>query len=91
MASLDHLDQLRMEARYNRNRRDLYRAKFHSRRPTSVVRLKELERICQLDESRIRRLERELDRGSPSSLGSGSRAHTPRRAGGRPGSAGTER
>jgi hypothetical protein len=62
MVSHDHLDQLRMEARYNRNRRDLYRAKFHSRRPTSVVRLKELERICQLDESRIRRLERELGR-----------------------------
>jgi hypothetical protein len=65
MVSHDHLDQLRMEARYNRNRRDLYRAKFHSRRPTSVVRLKELERICRLDESRLRRLERELARAAP--------------------------
>ncbi len=65
MTSRRHLDQLRMEARFNRNRRDLYRAKFHSRRPTSVVRLKELERVCRLDESRLRRLERELERGAP--------------------------
>ena len=49
-----------MEARHNRNRRDLYRARFHGRRPTSAARLRELERICVLDEARLRRLEREV-------------------------------
>jgi hypothetical protein len=51
------LEQLRVELRYHRERRDLYHAKVHGRRPTSLARLEELRRACDLAESRIRRLE----------------------------------
>jgi hypothetical protein len=59
MTSLRRLEELRMDARYQRERRDLYRAKMHGPRPTSPVRLRELERACALSESRLRRAEQE--------------------------------
>jgi hypothetical protein len=59
MTSLRHLEELRIDARYQRQRRDLYRAKMHGPRPTSPVRLRELERACALSESRLRRAEQE--------------------------------
>jgi hypothetical protein len=59
MTSLRRLDELRDDARYHRERRDLYRAKMHGPRPTSPVHLKELERACALSESRLRRAEQE--------------------------------
>jgi hypothetical protein len=43
MTSLRRLDELRAQARYHRERRDLYRAKMHGPRPTSSARLRELE------------------------------------------------
>ena len=59
MTSLRRLDELRDDARYHRERRDLYRAKMHGPRPTSPVHLKELERACALSEARLRRAEQE--------------------------------
>jgi hypothetical protein len=50
---------LRAEERYLRERRDLYRAKVYGPRPTSLERLRELERQHELAESRLRRAERE--------------------------------
>jgi hypothetical protein len=60
MTSLRRLDELRADARYHRERRDLYRAKMHGPRPASAVQLKELERACALSEARLRRAEQEL-------------------------------
>lgn len=57
--SLRRLEELRVDARYHRERRDLYRAKMHGSRPTSPARLRELERACALSEARLRRAEQE--------------------------------
>ncbi len=59
----DRLDALRAEARYHRQRLDLYRAKMYAQRPATLTRLRELERIAQAAEERARRAEQEL--GSP--------------------------
>jgi hypothetical protein len=59
MTSLRRLDELRAEARYHSDCRDLYRAKMYGPRPASLVQLKELERACALSESRLRRAEQE--------------------------------
>jgi hypothetical protein len=40
----DELARLKMDARYHRERRDLYRAKSYGRHATSPERLRELER-----------------------------------------------
>jgi hypothetical protein len=40
----DRLARLRQDARYHRERRDLYRAKAYGPRPTRPERLRELER-----------------------------------------------
>ena len=53
------LEQLRAEAAYLRNRRDLYRAKVYGPRPAQVSRLEDLERQYDLAESRLRRAERD--------------------------------
>jgi hypothetical protein len=60
MTSADRLQELRADARYHRERRDLYRAKMHGPMPTSPVRLTELERACALSASRLRRAEQDL-------------------------------
>jgi hypothetical protein len=52
------LEGLRATARYDRERRDLYRAKVLGPRPTRPARLEELERAAALSESRMRRAER---------------------------------
>jgi hypothetical protein len=49
------LEELEAEARYQRERRDLYRARAYSSRPVSAARLRELERSCQMAEDRLRR------------------------------------
>jgi hypothetical protein len=59
MTSPRRLDELRADARYHRERRDLYRAKLHGPRPTSPVQLRELERASVLSEARLRRAEQE--------------------------------
>lgn len=55
----EHLDRLRAEVDYLRRRRDIYRAKVYGSRPTSLARLRELERETDLAESRLRRAERD--------------------------------
>jgi hypothetical protein len=51
------LEELRATARYDRERRDVYRAKVMGPRPTSPARLEALTRACDLSESRLRRAE----------------------------------
>ena len=55
MTAPDHLDQLRAEVAYRRQRLALYRAKTYGRRPTSAARLSELEREYELAVSRVKR------------------------------------
>jgi hypothetical protein len=59
MTSLRRLEELRLDARYDRERLDLYRAKVYGPGPTSPVRLKALERTCVLSEARLRRAKQE--------------------------------
>ena len=59
MSSSDRIEDLRAEARYARERYDLYRAKMYGMRPTSLSRLRELERIHQGADARLRRAEQE--------------------------------
>jgi hypothetical protein len=55
MTATDHLEQLRAEAAYRRQRLDLYRAKAYGPRPTTAARLTELEREYELAASRLKR------------------------------------
>ena len=63
MSSSDRIEVLEAEARYARERHDLYRAKMYSGRPTTMSRLRELERIDQGAESRLRAAK--LERAAP--------------------------
>ena len=49
------IESLEAEARYARERYDLYRAKTYGPRPTSLARLRELERIHQGADARLQR------------------------------------
>jgi hypothetical protein len=60
------MEELQAEARYHRERYDLYRAKTYGPRPTSATKLSELERRCRGAEARLREAERE--NVSPSEL-----------------------
>jgi hypothetical protein len=60
MTSLLRMDELKLDARYHRDRRDLYRAKMYGPRPANLVELKKLERSCVLSQARLRRAELEL-------------------------------
>jgi uncharacterized membrane protein YccC len=62
MTSADRLEELKAAARYHRERLELYRAKVHSSRPTTVARLRELERACEYAERSLRRAQREPQR-----------------------------
>jgi hypothetical protein len=53
------IEELRAEARYARERYDLYRAKMYGLRPTTITRFRELERICRGAEARLRRAQEE--------------------------------
>jgi hypothetical protein len=61
MTSLRRLDELKDDARYHRQRLDLYRAKVYGPRPTIPTRLRELERASVLSASRFRKAEQELE------------------------------
>ncbi len=52
-----HLADLRADAHYARERYDLYRAKVYGSRPTSMTRLRELERISEAAAARLRHAE----------------------------------
>jgi len=64
----DRIEVLEAEARYARERLDLYRAKMYGGRPTTMSRLRELERISQGAEARLRAAK--LKRGAPQPAGS---------------------
>ena len=49
------IESLEAEARYARERYELYRAKTYGPRPTSLARLRELERIHVGAEARLKR------------------------------------
>ena len=51
------LESLRVQARYWRERRDLYRAKTYGPRATSPVRLRELESAAGEADARLERAE----------------------------------
>lgn len=53
------IEDLLAEARYQRHRYDLYRAKMYGPRPTTMRRLRELERAYQGAEARLRRAQQE--------------------------------
>ena len=62
MAGSAQLEDLRAEARYHRERYDLYRAKMYGGRPTTMGRLRELERVKQGAEARVRRAQQSARR-----------------------------
>ena len=49
----DHIDDLRAQAEYSRQRFELYKAKAYGLRPTSPVRMRELERTWQQAHTRL--------------------------------------
>jgi hypothetical protein len=55
MTTANHLEQLRAEVAYRRQRLDLYRAKAYGPRATNSARLTELERDYELATSRLKR------------------------------------
>ena len=59
MIGTRRMEELEAEARYHRERYDLYKAKAYGPRLTSVKRLKELERRHQGADSRLRSAVRE--------------------------------
>jgi hypothetical protein len=59
MIGLRQIEELQAEARYHRERYDLYKAKVYGPRLTSEARLNELERRHRGAESRLRSAERE--------------------------------
>jgi hypothetical protein len=59
----DHVDQLRAEADYRRQRLDLYRAKVGGSHPTTPERLAELQRQYEMAASRLQRAIEESEGG----------------------------
>ena len=53
-ASAAHLDELSGQARYARQRYDLYKARAYGPRLTTPARMRELEREASLAEARLR-------------------------------------
>jgi hypothetical protein len=58
------IEDLLAEARQHRHRYDLYRANMHHLGPTTIARLRELERAQQDAEARLRRAQQEGARHS---------------------------
>ncbi len=58
MTDSAELEHLRAEARYHRERRDLYHAKMYGPRATDPARMRELERACDAAEARLAHAER---------------------------------
>ena len=52
-----HLDDLRAQAQHARQRYDLYKAKVYGPRPTSLARMRELQRASEQAEARLRAAE----------------------------------
>ena len=64
MPDAARIAELRAEARYARERRDLYRAKMYGARPASMTRLRELERVHDAAQARLESAERAFAAGS---------------------------
>jgi hypothetical protein len=62
------LDELREEARYRRERLELYRARMYGGRARSEYRLREYERAWAGASARLRRAEARLSRSSAERL-----------------------
>ena len=60
------IEDLLAEARYQRHRYDLYRAKMYGSRPPMLTCLRELERAVQGAEARLRRAQQQ---GAPHNRG----------------------
>jgi hypothetical protein len=58
-ADAARIKELRAEARYRRERYDLYWAKIYAGRPKTTARLSELERAHQGADARLRRAQQE--------------------------------
>jgi len=54
MADTRRIEELEAEARYQRERYELYKAKRYSQRPTSDSRMRELERLHKGADARLR-------------------------------------
>jgi hypothetical protein len=63
------LDELREEARYRRERLELYRARMYGGRAHSDYRLREYERASEGASARLRRAEAQLSSSSAERLG----------------------
>lgn len=63
--TLLRLVDLEAEARYARERYQLYRAKAYGPRPSNASRLRELERASTLAAERLERAQAEHDPGAP--------------------------
>jgi hypothetical protein len=59
MTDSPRIEELLAEARYRRHRYDLYRAKMYGPRPTTMTRLRELERAYRGAEARLRRAQQQ--------------------------------
>lgn len=59
MINSRRIEEMKTEARYHRERYDLYKAKIHGSRPTSLERLRELERRHQGADARLRSAQHE--------------------------------
>jgi hypothetical protein len=59
MAGRARVEDLLAEARYQRHRYDLYKAKMYGPRPTTMTRLRELERAYRGAAARLRRAQQE--------------------------------
>ena len=59
MTGSRRIQDLRAEARYARERYHLYRAKMYGLRPTTITRLRELERMHEGADARLRRAQQE--------------------------------
>jgi hypothetical protein len=65
MTGLARIEDLRAEALYARERYDLYRAKMYGMRPTTIARLRELERMHEGADARLRRAQQQQSPRSP--------------------------
>jgi hypothetical protein len=65
MVSARRIEEIRAEARYHRERFDLYKAKAYGSRPTSDVRMRELERRSRGADTRLREAQQENARERP--------------------------
>jgi hypothetical protein len=59
------LAEIEAQARYHRDRLALYRARMHGAHPTSLLRLRELERAASAADDRLRTARREAEREHP--------------------------